>query len=129
VELPLSPVGGLRLKADLTKRDKIKEAFEWSWSAYEKHAFGDDEVRRRGLSNASCWLIVQLNPLSQSGSNLTSAGGIGYTIVDSLDSLLVMGFLDEYRRARKWCEGLSFDRDAEFNTFEVRYGNGIDFSK
>ena len=39
--------------------------------------------------------------------------------MDSLDSLLVMGFGEEYKRAKTWCEGLNFDRNAEFNTFEV----------
>ncbi|ORX38652.1 putative endoplasmic reticulum mannosyl-oligosaccharide 1,2-alpha-mannosidase [Kockovaella imperatae] len=93
-----------RLPADVEKRDEIKEAFAWSWTAYEKHAWGDDEF----------------HPLSRSGSNLTAAGGVGYNIVDSLDSLLVMGFLDEYKRARDWCrDKLSFEKDAEFNTFET----------
>lgn len=32
------------MTADVKQRDKIREAFEWSWSAYETHAFGDDEV-------------------------------------------------------------------------------------
>ena len=43
-DLTPSPLGGLRLDADEAKREKIREAFEWSWSAYESHAFGDDEV-------------------------------------------------------------------------------------
>lgn len=47
-------------------------------------------------------------------------GGIGYTIVDSLDSLLVMGFNEEYHRAAQWCkDNLNFDRDGNFNTFET----------
>jgi hypothetical protein len=45
---------------------------------------------------------------------------VGYTIVDSIDSLLIMGFEKEYFRARDWCRDyLNFDKDAEFNTFEV----------
>ena len=43
-DFPASPLGGLQLNADEAKREKIREAFEWSWSAYESHAFGDDEV-------------------------------------------------------------------------------------
>ncbi|KAK4687507.1 hypothetical protein P7C73_g2619, partial [Tremellales sp. Uapishka_1] len=102
-EIP-SGVGGLKLEADVKKRETIKEAFEWSWNAYEKYGFGADEF----------------HPLSQTGSNLTSAGGIGYTIVDSLDSLLIMDLMPEYERARDWCrDELDFDRDAEFNTFET----------
>ena len=63
----------------------------------------------------------EYHPISHKGSNLTAAGGIGYTVIDSIDTMLLMGLHDEYARARKWVEDkLSFDRDAEFNTFEVR---------
>ena len=41
-------------------------------------------------------------------------------MVDSLDSLLIMGFEEEYKRAAEWCRTkLTFDVDAKFNTFEV----------
>ncbi|KAG8219339.1 glycoside hydrolase [Butyriboletus roseoflavus] len=75
-----------------------------AWSAYERDAMGDDEY----------------HPLSHTGSNLTEAGGIGYTVVDSIDTLLIMGLHGEYQRARKWVQDrLSFDRDAKFSTFET----------
>jgi len=45
---------------------------------------------------------------------------MGYMIVDSLDSLLVLGLEEEYFRARDWVrDALDFERDAEYNTFEV----------
>ena len=70
----------------------------------ERDAMGDDEY----------------HPIGHSGSNLTDAGGIGYTVVDSIDTMLLMGLDEEYERARKWvAEELSFERDANFNTFEV----------
>ena len=47
--------------ADLDKRRRIEEAFEWSWGTYEDNAFGADEY----------------NALSRSGHNLTEAGGVG----------------------------------------------------
>lgn len=63
----------------------------------------------------------EYHPLSRKGSNLTKAGGIGYTVVDSIDTMLIMGLHDEYERARKWVQNhLSFERDAAFSTFEVR---------
>ncbi|OXH31367.1 mannosyl-oligosaccharide alpha-1,2-mannosidase [Cryptococcus neoformans] len=93
-----------KLEADIEKREAVKEAFEWSWHAYEKHAWGADEYQ----------------PLTQTGSNLTSAGGVGYTIVDSIDSLLIMDLIPEYKRARDWVrDHLNFDKDAQFNTFET----------
>lgn len=62
----------------------------------------------------------QYHPLSQQGSNLTAAGGIGYMVVDVVDSLQIMGLQDEYARARTWvAEKLTFERDDRFSTFEV----------
>ncbi len=66
----------------------------------------------------------EYHPISRNGSNLTEAGGIGYTVVDSLDTILMMGLQDEYARARKWvAEKLTFDKDGDFNTFEVGHRN------
>ena len=63
----------------------------------------------------------EYHPISHKGSNLTSAGGIGYTVVDSIDTMIIMGLDEEYKRARNWIEKkMSFERDANFNTFEVR---------
>ena len=66
---------------------------------------GDDEYR----------------PISRKGFNLTEAGGVGYAVVDSIDTMLIMGLHEEYQRARAWvANSLSFDRDGGFSTFEVR---------
>lgn len=62
----------------------------------------------------------EYHPISKSGTNLTAAGGIGYTVVDSIDTMLLMGLDAEYARAREWvAEKMSFERDGNFNTFEV----------
>ncbi|KAH7886293.1 glycoside hydrolase family 47 protein [Phlebopus sp. FC_14] len=90
--------------ADESKRDATVQAFKHAWLAYERDALGDDEY----------------HPFTQKGSNLTAAGGIGYTVADSIDTMLIMGLQDEYQRARAWIQNkLSFDRDANFNTFET----------
>ncbi|KAJ7675805.1 glycoside hydrolase [Mycena polygramma] len=90
--------------ADVPKRDAIVRAFQHAWGAYERDAMGDDEY----------------HPLSQEGSNLTAAGGIGYTVVDSIDTMLLMGLHQEYSRAREWvATKMSFERNATFNTFET----------
>ena len=71
----------------------------------ERDAMGDDEY----------------HPLSHKGTNLTEAGGIGYTVVDSIDTMLLMGLDEEYQRARQWvATKMDLDRDGDFNTFEVR---------
>ncbi|EIN14259.1 glycoside hydrolase [Punctularia strigosozonata HHB-11173 SS5] len=92
--------------ADVEKRDAVVNAFKWAWHAYERDAMGDDEY----------------HPISGKGTNLTSAGGIGYTVVDSIDTMLLMGepLAEEYKRARSWvADKLQFDCDANFNTFET----------
>lgn len=63
----------------------------------------------------------EYHPIGHLGSNLTAAGGIGYTVVDSIDTMIIMGLDEEYQRARSWVQNkLDFDKDADFNTFEVR---------
>ncbi|KAJ7223606.1 glycoside hydrolase [Mycena pura] len=63
------------------------------------------------------------HPRSQSGTNLSHSGGIGYTIVDAIDTMWLMDLQDEYAHARDWVRAsLRFDRDGRkrcFNTFET----------
>lgn len=62
----------------------------------------------------------EYKPISRKGTNLTDAGGIGYTVIDSIDTIQIMGLDEEYKRARTWiANSLSFDRNGSFNTFEV----------
>ncbi|KAL0575769.1 mannosyl-oligosaccharide alpha-1,2-mannosidase [Marasmius crinis-equi] len=92
--------------ADVEKRDAVVAAFKHAWRAYERDAMGDDEY----------------HPISRKGTNLTKAGGIGYTVIDSIDTMLLMGLEDDYKRARYWVENkLSFEQDADFSTFEAPY--------
>ncbi|KAH9013872.1 glycoside hydrolase family 47 protein [Lactarius hengduanensis] len=99
-----SPSNYIGLEADITKRDAIVAAFRHAWLAYERDAMGADEY----------------HPISRKGSNLTEEGGIGYTVVDALDTMLLMGLDAEYQRARTWVEEkMTFERDADFNTFET----------
>lgn len=62
------------------KRRLIKNAAVHSWRAYEEHAWGFDE----------------LQPITQDGKE--TLGGIGATIVDSLDTLWLMGLKDDFSR-------------------------------
>jgi hypothetical protein len=70
----------------------------------ERDAMGNDEY----------------HPIGKSGSNLTDSGGVGYFIIDSIDTMQVMGLQEEYSRAREWISSeLRFDRGGNLNTFEV----------
>jgi endoplasmic reticulum Man9GlcNAc2 1,2-alpha-mannosidase len=62
----------------------------------------------------------EYRPISRSGYNLSSQGGIGYTVVDALDTMYLMGLKEEYQRSYKWVkESLSFDKNGQYITFEV----------
>ena len=51
----------------------------------------------------------ELQPLSRRGKS--SFGGLGATIVDSLDTLWMLGLKEEFGRARDWvAHELSFDK-------------------
>ncbi|KAJ7597859.1 glycoside hydrolase [Mycena floridula] len=90
--------------ADLGKRNAVVTAFKHAWRAYERDAMGSDEY----------------HPIAHKGTNLTDAGGIGYTVIDSIDTMLIMGLEDDYKRARSWVKNkLDFDKDGIFNTFET----------
>ncbi|KAJ7611249.1 glycoside hydrolase [Roridomyces roridus] len=96
-----------RLLADAPKRNAVVAAFKHAWSAYERDAMGSDEY----------------HPISHQGKNLSHTGGIGYTIVDAIDTMLLMDLKEEYSRAAEWVRtSLRFDRDGHsrcFNTFET----------
>ena len=66
------------------KQSAIKDATQLSFNGYQKYAFGHD----------------QLKPVSQGSSDLF--GNIGMTILDSIDTLYLMGLTSEYQAARDW---------------------------
>ncbi|AQK45945.1 Mannosyl-oligosaccharide 12-alpha-mannosidase MNS1 [Zea mays] len=84
------------------RREKVKEAMLHAWNSYVKYAWGMDE----------------LQPQSKDGIN--SFGGLGATLVDSLDTLYIMGLKDEFQKARDWvAESLDFDKDYDASVFET----------
>lgn len=90
--------------ASNARRDAVREATRGAWDAYEKHAWGYDEVR----------------PVTLRGAD-TFAEGLGTTIVDSLTTLYIMGGLDgRYERARDWVANeLDFDKVGQVIVFET----------
>ncbi|KAI3479386.1 hypothetical protein L1887_58591 [Cichorium endivia] len=92
--------------ADKERQAAVLAAFNHSWSAYRRDAWGYDEY----------------HPISQHGSNLSGkeGQGIGYTIVDTLDTLILLGLKDEYEEARDWVQNeLSWDVPGRMNVFET----------
>ncbi|KAI1851343.1 hypothetical protein JX266_003418 [Neoarthrinium moseri] len=85
------------------RRLAVRRAFEDSWKAYAEHAWGNDRY----------------HPASQKGSQM-SPNGLGWIIVDSLDTMMVMNLTEPLAEARKWLHrSLSYDQDQDVNTFEI----------
>ncbi|KAN0130039.1 Glycoside hydrolase [Lactarius tabidus] len=134
-----SPSSYIGLEADIEKRDAVVAAFRVRhrslallapWLTRVSSMRGWHMVRGIFCSPPSVFNMVvaerdamgadEYHPISRQGSNLTEEGGIGYTVVDALDTMLIMGLDEEYQRARSWvAEEMTFDRDADLNTFET----------
>ncbi|KAF7715495.1 Mannosyl-oligosaccharide 1,2-alpha-mannosidase [Penicillium ucsense] len=96
--------GSSKAKADWNqRRDKVRDAFLVSWQGYEKDAWGSDEY----------------NPVSGRGRNMIE-GGMGWIIVDALDTMIVMNLSTEVRHAREWIStSLKYTQDHDVSTFET----------
>lgn len=80
------------------------------------------------ISNSSCGRRAQFSitsgqdqfhPLSNKGSQM-SPEGLGWIIVDSLDTLMILNLTSRLENAREWVRNsLDYDQDQEVNTFET----------
>jgi mannosidase alpha-like ER degradation enhancer 2 len=83
--------------------DRIRSEFLHSWRAYEKYAWGHDELR----------------PVSRTARDWYGESLL-ITPVDALDTMLLMGLDAEAEKARKLIvERLSFDKDIYVKNFEI----------
>lgn len=89
----------------------VKDTLAHSWKGYTKHA----------------WLKDEVTPLS--GRQKDTFGGWGATLVDSLDTLWIMGLKDEFHKAAKAAESIDFGTSGtvDINVFEtiIRYLGGF----
>jgi Glycosyl hydrolase family 47 len=96
-------LAGHALAADAQLAERVRAEFLFSWRAYERYAWGHDELRP-----------ISKMPRDWYGQSLL------ITPVDALDSLILMGFDDEAAKARKLIdETLSFDKDISVKNFEI----------
>lgn len=85
------------------QRDAVREVFRTSWAGYEKYAWGMDEY----------------NPLTRKGKNMVP-GGMGWIIVDALDTAIMMNLTSEVAKAREWIStSLSYTANHDVSTFET----------
>jgi len=81
----------------------VRAEFLHAWQAYEKHAWGHDELK----------------PVSKTTRDWYGES-LEITPVDTLDTLLLMGFTEEAAKAKALIvEKLSFDKDISVKNFEV----------
>ncbi|KAI0230855.1 Endoplasmic reticulum mannosyl-oligosaccharide 1,2-alpha-mannosidase [Lamellibrachia satsuma] len=79
----------------------VIDTFRFAWSNYREHAWGKDELK----------------PVTGHGTNWF---GVGLTIVDSLDTLYIMGLKKEFAEAREWvAHHLVFNSTMEVSLFEI----------
>ncbi|GLH07710.1 Mannosyl-oligosaccharide alpha-1,2-mannosidase IA [Gryllus bimaculatus] len=79
----------------------VVNALKHAWRGYKKFAWGHDHLR----------------PIS---GGYQDWFGLGLTIVDSLDTLYIMGLKEEFTEAREWVSNnLHFEVNRDVNLFEV----------
>lgn len=87
---------------DTTARQQhVVNAMRHAWDSYVKYAWGMDE----------------LQPLSRKGKS--SFGGLGATIIDSLDTLHIMGLTSRFEQAKEFVVNLNFDKNFDASVFET----------
>ncbi|PSR91905.1 endoplasmic reticulum mannosyl-oligosaccharide 1,2-alpha-mannosidase [Coniella lustricola] len=87
----------------LDRRERVVEAFELSWDAYARYAWGQDVF----------------HPVTKSGQHMAKQG-LGWIIVDALDTMMIMNLTSRVAHAREWIsESLTYDQDQDVNTFET----------
>lgn len=97
------------------RRDKVKEMMLHGWRGYKTYAWGKNELR----------------PISKRGHTAGIFGrqDMGASIIDSLDTLYIMGLSEEYNEARAWVqEHLDFNQlRSEMSVFEtnIRFVGGL----
>ena len=106
------PEESRRERKERVKRQRaVKEAFLHAWNGYKDHA----------------WLRDEVTPAS--GGFKDSFSGWGATLVDSLDTLAVMGLDEEFELALEALDRIDFTTtmDNEVNVFEIiiRYMGGF----
>lgn len=98
-------------KQRLERQSAVQEAFLHSWKGYKDHA----------------WLKDEVSPIS--GEFVNSFSGWAATLVDTLDTLLIMGLDDEFHEALAAIEEIDFTTTADktINVFEttIRYMGGF----
>ncbi|XP_041825713.1 endoplasmic reticulum mannosyl-oligosaccharide 1,2-alpha-mannosidase [Melanotaenia boesemani] len=81
--------------------EAVRDAFRHAWKGYKDYAWGHDELK----------------PISKSFGEWF---GLGLTLIDSLDTMWILGLKEEFAEAKEWIETeLSFNKNVDVNLFET----------
>lgn len=84
------------------RAEEVKASAKHLWKSYEEMAYGADE----------------LNPIS--GKRVNRWGDVAMTLIDNIDTLYMMGFKEEFEKAKQFLKNFSFkDKYASVSTFEI----------
>lgn len=83
------------------RAEKVKEMMKHAWKNYVKYAWGFDTLVSDGSS------INSVNTISKSK--------FAFSIIESMDTLLIMGFDEEFNKCKKWIkDNLNFQSVSDF---------------
>ncbi|KAJ5709925.1 Mannosyl-oligosaccharide 1-2-alpha-mannosidase [Penicillium malachiteum] len=105
------------------RRDKVRDAFIVSFEGYEKDAWGKKFSALYSLyfraNVRSTPGFDEYRPKSGIHRNMVP-GGLGWMIVDSLDTMILMNLTSQVRHARQWiATSLQYNQDHDVSTFET----------
>eukprot|EP00094_Tigriopus_californicus_P009560 TCALIF_09218-PA protein Name:"Similar to alpha-Man-I Mannosyl-oligosaccharide alpha-1,2-mannosidase isoform A (Drosophila melanogaster)" AED:0.28 eAED:0.28 QI:0/0.66/0.71/0.85/1/1/7/1276/539 len=119
---PVPPVasiviqGGSDADPDVQKRrETVSRMMKHAWDGYAKYSWGKNEVK----------------PVSRRGhsGSIFGSSNTGATIVDGMDTLYIMGFMEEFQAGKEWiAENLNFDHmTGDISVFEtnIRFVGGL----
>jgi len=98
-----------------SRREHVKGMMKHAWDNYVAYAWGKNELR----------------PVSKRGHSASVFGSssMGATIVDAMDTLYIMGMMDEFDRGKQWIAGnLDMNQmSGDVSVFEtnIRYVGGL----
>ncbi|XP_049460203.1 endoplasmic reticulum mannosyl-oligosaccharide 1,2-alpha-mannosidase [Epinephelus fuscoguttatus] len=101
---PANPADTVTVEVSAGAMDRleaVRNAFRHAWKGYKEYAWGHDELK----------------PISKSFGEWF---GLGLTLIDSLDTMWILGLKEEFAEAKDWVEKeLSFDKNVDVNLFET----------
>ncbi|KAF2124981.1 glycoside hydrolase family 47 protein [Dothidotthia symphoricarpi CBS 119687] len=111
VQFDFPPETGAQRRRRERRRVAVRDEFQRSWQSYRRFAWGEDELK----------------PISGAGDE--TFGGWGATLVDSLDTLWIMGLKEEFYEALEAVAAIDFGKSnmKTISVFEttIRYLGGM----